>query len=145
MKKKSCLSSNFKSLDFLGLGINFKVGGKETSKSYFGAAMTLLCSAVVGAYAIYQLQLMILFEATDVSYFYNKNFYSEYDKMTSNFSSEDYLGFNVAFGIIDENTYKSVEGIERTGSFQVYSYAYEEINKTKQNITIRKCTEEDKR
>jgi len=85
--------------------------------------MTLLCSAVVGAYAIYQLQLMILFEATDVSYFYNKNFYSEYDKMASNFSSEDYLGFNVAFGIIDENTYKSVEGIERTGSFQVYSYA----------------------
>ena len=79
MNKKASFTSNFKSVDFFGLGINFKVDGKETSKSYFGAAMTLICSALVGVYAMYQLQLMILHKLTDVSYVLNKNFYSESD------------------------------------------------------------------
>jgi hypothetical protein len=55
MKKNASFKSKLKSLDFFGLGVNFKIDGNETSKSYFGAAMTSICSLLVVAYALYQL------------------------------------------------------------------------------------------
>ena len=53
----------------------------------------------------------------------NKNVFDVTDKIQSNFTSED-IGFNIAFGLVDaNNNYKSIEGVEKIGSFNVKYYA----------------------
>ena len=66
----------FKSLDFFGLGVTFKVEGNEKSQSIFGASVSILCTAVILAYALHQFYVMCLYKGTDVSYILSKNVFS---------------------------------------------------------------------
>ena len=72
----------------------------------------------------------------------SKNVFSQTGQIQNNITTIG-LGFNVAFGLIDSKTFKSIEGIENVGSFSVISYTYG--NQTaKQNVTFQKCRQEDK-
>ena len=60
-------------------------------------------------------------------------------------NSKDRLGFNIAFGIIDLDTFKAVEGIEKTGSLKAYSITSDLVTFDLLKIPIHKCTQEDKK
>ena len=63
----------FKSFDFFGLGVNFLIEGNNKTQSVFGATVSFLCAFLVGAYALYQFQLMALYNNTSITYLLNKN------------------------------------------------------------------------
>jgi hypothetical protein len=76
MKKKT---TKFKSLDFFGLGISFKVEGNAKSASDFGAVVSILCAALIIAYSLYQLQILWRYQGTAISYILNKNVFEDTD------------------------------------------------------------------
>jgi hypothetical protein len=55
------------------------------------------------------------------------------------------LGFNIAFGIINDATLKSLEGFEETGSLQATTSVYNKGQYYDVPLPIHKCTEEDKK
>ena len=72
----------------------------------------MLCAVLVSAYAIYQFQLMWRYQNTTISYILNKNVFADSEKVQTS-----RLGLNIAFGVVDVNTFKGVEGVEKTGNF----------------------------
>ena len=112
MKTKTNMLKKFKSFDFFGHGVSFLVDGKDKSQSFFGAVVSLLSAALVGAYFAYLFQLMVSYSNITVTYILNENVFADTDIVKI---PKDRLGFNIAFGIIDLNTYKAPEGIEKTG------------------------------
>jgi hypothetical protein len=77
MKTKTSFLKKLKSFDLLGHGVSFLVNGNDKSQSYFGAFVSLLCAVLVGAYFIYQFQLMCFYSNTSVSYIMNKNVFAD--------------------------------------------------------------------
>jgi hypothetical protein len=55
---------------------------------------------------------MVGYQNTQVSYILNENVFADIDIVKN---QKDRLRFNIAFGIIDEITFKAPEGIEKTG------------------------------
>jgi hypothetical protein len=80
---------------------------------------------------------MCRYSNTTVSYILNKNEFADSDIIET---QKDRLGFNVAFGLIDLATYKSVEGIEQTGSFKAKASSFNVNLSTHKSLPIQKCT-----
>ena len=138
MKAKSTSLQKFKYFDFFGHGVSFLVDGRGKSQSFFGASVSLICAVLVGAYSIYQFQLMCRYSNPTVSYILNKNVFEETEIIQTS-----RLGFNIAFGIIDSSTFKGVEGIEKTGSLYAETMSFNKNSLNKESIPIQKCTVED--
>ncbi len=83
---------------------------------------------------------MYRYSDTSVSYIMNKNVFEDTDRIQTS-----RLGFNIAFGVIDLGTYKSLEGIEKAGHFEVLSNEADVNNYKEELLPIHKCTEEDKK
>ena len=77
MKTKTNIFRTFKSFDFFGHGVSFLVDGRNKSQSYFGAIVSLLSAALVGAYFVYMLQIMARYDNTTVSYILNENVFAD--------------------------------------------------------------------
>ena len=60
-------------------------------------------------------------------------------------NQKDRLEFNIAFGLIDGNTYKAVEVIEKTGFFKARYKSWNVEKLDSWEIPIHKCTLEDKK
>ena len=139
MKTKTSILKKFQSLDFFGHGVSFLVNGNDKSQSIFGAFVSLFCSVLVCAYSIYQFQLMCRYSNTSISYIMNKNVFEDTEKIQTS-----RLGFNIAFGFIDFSTFKGIEGIEKLGKFSAQNMIFDTKNINYEQISIHKCTEEDK-
>jgi hypothetical protein len=116
MKTKTSILKRLKSLDFFGHGVTFLVNGTDKSQSLFGALVSLLCSVLVCAYSIYQFQLLCRYANPSISYIMSDGVFEDTVRIQS---SKERLGFNIAFGLIDEDTLKGLEGTEKTGGFEV--------------------------
>jgi len=142
MKTKTDIFKRLKSFDFFGHGVSFLVDGTDKSQSYFGAIVSLLSAMLVGAYFIYQLQIMCRYSNTSVSYILNENVFEDTEIIQT---PKDRLGFNFAFGVFDYSSFKAVEGIENIGSFNAEYLSFDKEKADRGAIPIRKCTEEDKK
>ncbi len=69
----------------------------------------------------------------------NRNVFEDTDRIQTS-----RLGFNIAFGVIDDGTDKSLEGIEKAGNFEVVSIELDGTNFKAEPLPFHKCTEEDK-
>jgi hypothetical protein len=102
MKNKTSICEKFKAIDSFGHGISFLVNGNEKTQSYCGAVITLLCTILVAAYSIYQFQLMLRYSDTSVNYILKEAVFNDTEQIETPAGS---LGFNIAFGIIDGDTF----------------------------------------
>ncbi len=129
------------SFDSFGHSVSFLVDGKGKSQSIFGAFVSLLSAVLVGSYFIYQFQLMVRYSNTNVSYILNQNVFESTDIIQA---PKDRLGFNIAFGVVDIDTNKAVEGIDKTGYFFA-EHQYLNLGSIDfREIPIHKCTQEDR-
>ena len=83
---------------------------------------------------------MVRFRDSQTSYIHNKNVFQDTDQLKT-----PRLGFNVAFGIINDLTLKSLEGFEETGSLQATTSVYNKGQYYDEPLPIHKCTVEDKK
>ena len=111
MKNKQTNMNKIKSLDVFGHSVGFLVNGNDKSQSIFGAIVSLICAALVVAYTVYQFQIMCRYANSTVTYILDDNVFTE-TELVEYSKDKSRLGFNIAFGIIDFETYQSLEAKE---------------------------------
>jgi len=90
---------------------------------------------------------MIRYNKTSLTYMMQKNVFED-TEIVKVPSAPERLGFNVAFGIIDVDTYKAVEEIEKMGKFKAKKMSWNVIEKEfgkVEEIPIHRCTDEDRK